>query len=92
MSTDTQKKRGYVWELAYGKTAEWHLYMFPFTLIIEYKANMNPPYVGSIKAGQIVLGEFHAWPSSEEAARGMIEWGLAELSESYHELLKLRGT
>jgi hypothetical protein len=70
---------------------EWTLHMFPFFLIIEHRPREPLPYVGSLKGGLCTLRDFHAWATPEEAAKGMVEWGLEELSKSYHELMKLKG-
>ncbi len=68
----------------------WTLHMFPFTLKIDLRPREALPYVGSLVGKTHTLGEFHSWATDAEAIAGMIEWGLAELSESYHDLAKLR--
>lgn len=70
---------------------QWSLHMWPFQLIIDLHPREALPYVGSLAGKVVTLSGHRAWATSEEAAKGMIEWGLEELSKSYHELAKLKG-
>lgn len=96
MSENLEKREGAVQkhevQWVPNKTnTSWTLHMWPFYLVIEYRPREPLPYVGSLAGKLITLRDFHAWATPEEAAKGIIEWGLAELSESYHELAKLKG-
>lgn len=70
----------------------WTLHMWPFYLVVEYRPREAPlPYVGSLVGKLITMRDHHAWATPEEAAKGMMSWALAELSEAYHTLFKLNG-
>lgn len=68
----------------------WTLYIWPFYLVIEHHSRADLPYVGSLSGRMWIKRDHYAWATPEEAALGMIDWALHELSTSYHELLKLR--
>lgn len=91
MSTEDREvvqKNEYHWTPNKENTS-WTLHMWPFYLVIEYRPREAQPYVGSLAGKLITLRDFHSWATVEEASMGMVQWGLMELSKSYHELAKL---
>lgn len=71
---------------------QWTLLIWPWELIIEFRPQPGDPnpFKGSLRASNTTLSELRAWATSDEAAVGILDWGLERMAQSYHELAQFR--
>jgi hypothetical protein len=75
---------------ANASNTSWTMHMWPLYLTVDYRPRESLPYVGTLAGRTVVKRDHYSWATAEEAAIGMLDWAMFELSTTYHELLKLR--